>query len=305
MLRAAGLSPQQDVPAAKLGFWRVGGPVDLFVEVPDVAGLQTILATGAPVSVIGNGSNLLVADAGIRGITVRLVGDFRQSEIDPSTGAVVAGAGLLNTVLLARLGKAGLAGLGCLAGVPGTVGGAIRMNAGTSLGWIGDVTSRVEVLSADGTLLELQPAQLDFRYRRATLPTGAIVTRAWLRAETTDIAARKAEVLEHLGRRKATQPLSQPSCGSVFKNPPGDHAGRLIEQVGLKGARFGGAQISDKHANFIVNLGGAKACDIYRLIRLARDKVADQTGIMLETEVHPAGDWPDSWWPLPPPVDVY
>jgi len=178
------------------------------------------------------------------------------------------------------------------------------MNAGTSLGWIGDLTTRIELISADGSLLQLPAADLDFRYRRATLPPGAIVTRAWLRAETTDIGARKAEVIDHLRRRKATQPLSQPSCGSVFKNPPGDHAGRLIEYVGLKGAKFGGAQISDKHANFIVNLGGAKARDIYRLIRLARDKVADETGILLETEVHPAGDWPAQWWPLPLSVDV-
>jgi len=292
-LAALGLEPRLGVPVAKIGFWRLGGPVDVLVEVPTRGQLAAVLALGAPVTVLGNGSNSLVSDAGLRGIGVRLVGELREARLGEDAGGpwVEAGGGLLNAVLLRRVEQAGLGGLAALAGVPGTVGGAIRLNAGTALGEIGAAVLTVEVLLPGGVSQTLQAEDLHFRYRHATLPEGAVVASALLRLRADGVAEERAAIAHHLQRRKATQPLELPSCGSVFKNPPGDHAGRLIEAAGLKGARRGDAQISEKHANFIVNHGHATAADVLALIRLARDTVRAQTGVVLEPEVHVLGDW--------------
>ncbi len=295
-LQAAGLNPERDAPLARYGYWRLGGPADLLVDVENEAGLQAVMATGLPVTVLGNGSNLLVADAGIRGITIRLRGVFRQSTIDQEV--MTAGGGLMNTVLLARLDKARLGGLGCLAGVPGTLGGAIRMNAGTRLGEIGTRVQFVDVVLNGGAKRRLTPDEIGFSYRWAQLPAGAIITQVQLKLSEKVYAEEKAAMAEHIGYRQRTQPLDQPSCGSVFKNPAGDHAGRLIEDVGLKGHGHGGARISAKHANFIVNEGGATAMDVYTLIKLARDTVQERHGVTLEPEVHVVGDWPIGLWPL-------
>jgi len=300
------LRPKRNTPLSRRGWWRLGGPADLYVELPSPDALAATLALAhehsLPITVLGNGSNLLVADAGVRGIVVKLTGDFRTSTLQdgPQGPEVVAGGGLYDAVLLKRLDDAGVSGLGCLAGVPGTVGGAVRMNAGTHLGELGDRVREVEVALPDGTLARLTPADIRFSYRRAHLPAGAIVTRAWLRIETdpTTVASDREKVRHHLDRRKATQPLDQPSCGSTFKNPTGDAAGRLIDISGLKGHRIGGAQISEKHANFIVNTGGATAMNVYDLICLARRTVHDQHGVALEPEVHAIGDWPEGSWPL-------
>lgn len=299
-LRARGLKVETQVPAARLGYWRIGGPVDLFVEVEDLAGLRAVAAAGLPVTVLGMGSNLLVADAGIRGITVRLAGALREVEVSPD-GLVVAGGGARNLALLQRVDRAGFGGFGALAGVPGTMGGAIRMNAGTSLGWIGERVEEVELVLPGGDLTRMPARALRFGYRHAELPLGAIVSRVWLRAESGDLESMRSAVAVHLARRRATQPLDQPSCGSVFKNPAGDHAGRLIEAVGLKGAVEGGAQVSPLHANFIVNTGGASAADVHALVNRCRDRVYEEAGVLLEPEVHPAGDWPAGAWPLPSP----
>lgn len=292
-LRALGLEPRLGVPAAKLGFWRLGGPVDVYVEVPSRAALAGVLSLGASVTVLGNGSNSLISDAGLRGIGIRLVGELREARFEEDAGGplVHAGGGLLNAVLLRRVEQAGLGGLAALAGVPGTVGGAIRLNAGTALGEIGAAVLSVEVYLPGGQSQALQAEDLCFRYRHATLPVGAVVASAALRLRAEGVEEERAAIAHHLQRRKATQPLELPSCGSVFKNPPGDHAGRLIESVGLKGARRGDAQISEKHANFIVNLGRATAADVLTLIRLARDTVAERTGVVLEPEVHVLGEW--------------
>jgi UDP-N-acetylmuramate dehydrogenase len=288
----------------RVGFWRLGGSADVFVKVPDLGSLQGVLGLGTPVALIGNGSNMLVADEGIRGITIRLVGDFLESRVnlEDGTARVTAGGGLLNAVLIRRLNKAGVVGLACLAGVPGTVGGAVRMNAGTSLGQIADKELHaVELCLADGSIQTRMRESIDFSYRWADLPEGSVVTRAWFcMSQAGDEQTQKAIAL-HLSRRMATQPLDQPSCGSVFKNPSGDHAGRLIEAAGIKGLTRGGAQISSKHANFIVNTGNASAQDVYVLILRARKEVWTQFGVLLEPEVHPEGDWPEGAWPLPHP----
>jgi UDP-N-acetylmuramate dehydrogenase len=297
-LEALGLEPLLDEPLARHGFWRIGGPADALVTLTTTVQLAAVMALPVPVTVLGNGSNLLIADAGIRGVVVRLKGDFLESTV--SDGVVEVGGGLLNAALLARLSRLGLGGLGCLAGIPGTVGGAIRMNAGWRLGEIGAATRAVEAVLPGGETVRYTPEDIGFEYRRAPgLPQGAVVSRAWLAVVDGAAAeAEQAEIREYLGRRKATQPLDRPSCGSVFKNPPGDYAGRLIEAAGLKGHTIGGAQISDKHANFIVNIGSATAADVYDLIKLARDTVREQAGVTLEPEVHAVGDWPEGAWPL-------
>lgn len=295
-VEALGLRAEEGASLAKLGYWRIGGPADLYVECPNTTALAGVLRLGAPITVIGNGSNLLVSDRGIRGLTVRLTGQLRDLHVED--GVAVAGAGLSNAVLLRRLEALGLGGLGCLAGVPGTVGGAIRLNAGTALGEIGARTERVEVLMPGGERVELSNADCQFSYRYAGLPAGVVVTRAWFRVDADGFEVEKERMAWHLARRKATQPLELPSCGSVFKNPDGEFAGRLIERCGLKGTRLGGAQISDRHANFIVNTGGATAADVLALMRLARDTVLSAHSVRLEPEVHAVGDFEPGEWPI-------
>ncbi len=287
-------------PLSRHGYWRVGGPMERLVLVDDAAELSAVYAEDPRLHVLGNGSNLLVPDTGLRGTVVKLGGALRESAIVREDGDVVwlrAGAGLLNAALLARVAKLGLAGLGPLAGVPGTVGGAVAMNAGTALGEVSDCLDAVEGLGPDGPVT-LPRAALPMRYREGGLPPGFVVTAAIFRLSRAGAADEQARIAHHLARRKATQPLDLPSCGSVFRNPPGDHAGRLIESVGLKGHRVGGAAISERHANFIVNQGGATSADVMACIRIAWETVRERTGTALVPEVHVLGDWPDGGWPL-------
>ena len=290
-------------PLARLGYWRIGGPAEALVEVHTPAQLLAALGLGAPVTVLGNGSNLLIADAGVPGVTLRLAGALADSDLDVEAGVATVGGGLRNAVLLSRLQRAGLGGLGCLAGIPGTLGGAVRMNAGWRLGEIADVLLDADVvLPGEDAVRTLTAAELGFAYRRAAgLPAGAVVASARLQLLTDPaaVAAERDEVRRWLGRRKESQPLDKPSCGSVFKNPPGDYAGRLIEAAGLKGHRIGGAAISDRHANFIVNLDGARAQDVYDLVALARRVVFAEAGVELEPEVVVIGDWGARPWPPP------
>jgi UDP-N-acetylmuramate dehydrogenase len=285
----------REEPLARQAYWRVGGPAERFVVVETVAELREL---GPVALVLGAGSNLLPPDAGLRGTVARLGGELRELEV--RDGVVRIGAGLPNIVALGRLERAGLGGLGCLAGVPGTLGGAVAMNAGTALGEVEAVLVAVEGLLA-GELVRLERAELPMAYREGGLPPGYIVTQVELRVQEDVDGAERARIEHHLARRRATQPLDLPSCGSVFRNPPGDHAGRLIEAVGLKGHRVGAAQISDKHANFIVNLGGASASDVMGCIRAAWDTVRRETGVTLTPEVHVVGDWDPSIWPLVSP----
>lgn len=313
-------------PVAKHGFWRIGGNMDRFCLIEST---EDLAGVGQIDHVIGNGSNLLVPDAGLRGTTIKLSGEFRSlAVLNDEHGLVQVGAGLLNAVLLKRLDQMEWGGLGCLAGVPGTLGGAIAMNAGTALGELSQALIAVEGFVRDGggpdgggcnaggrdaggrdpgrrdagvcdRLHTLQRADLPMTYREGGLPSGFIVTSAVLQLSRQGIADERARITEHLARRKATQPLELPSCGSVFRNPPGRHAGQLIEQVGLKGWRSGGMQISPKHANFIVNVEAGTATDAMRCIRKAWDTVLAETGVRLVPEVHVLGDWSSELWPLP------
>ncbi len=276
---------EAQAPLDKHCFWRVGGPADVLVDVESLEELRQVMRE-SPVTVLGRGSNVLVHDSGIRGTVLRMRGEL--AELDTETG--VAGAGLWLNVLVRRLEKAGLAGAEPFLGVPGTVGGAVVMNAGTSLGEACDLVDSVTLVLPGGEVRELSGGDCGFGYRSSSLPPGAVVASARLRL-VPDTMGPKREAF--LARRKATQPLSKPSCGSTFTNPPGDYAGRLIEAAELKGFRIGGAQVSEQHANFFLNLGEATAEDIAALIRHSRAVVLERFGVLLQPEVKLLGPWAD------------
>jgi UDP-N-acetylmuramate dehydrogenase len=185
----------------------------------------------------------------------------------------------------------GLVGMEFVAGIPGTLGGALAMNAGTRIGEMKDVVSRVEVATADGAGF-LAARELGFAYRTCRLPPGAVATRVEFALRAGDVAASERTMQEDRERRRRTQPLDRPSFGSTFRNPPGEFAGRLVEAVGLKGHRVGGAMWSEVHANFVVNMGGARASDVLALVRVARARVQERFGVVLETEVRLLGEFP-------------
>jgi UDP-N-acetylmuramate dehydrogenase len=283
---------QPDAPLATRTAIRVGGPADLLFRPADAADLAEMLSfcagRGIPVTVLGGGANVLVADLGIRGAVVKLPVDF--GEESAGDGRLVLSAGAPTSRLVSRARELGLTGCEFAAGIPGTLGGAVAMNAGTRIGEMKDVVERVEVATPAGARW-IPAAELGFAYRTCRLPPGAVVTRVQVRLRPGDLARSLAAMEADVEHRRRTQPLHQPTWGSTFRNPPGDHAGRLIEACGLKGHRAGGAMWSDVHANFVVNLGGATARDCLALIRLARQRVRERFGIALDLEVRLLGDF--------------
>lgn len=290
---------QENEPLARKTWWRVGGPADGYVEVSDAPTLCTLArvahAHAVKLLALGNASNLLVSDSGVRGVVVRLVGELTASDEEPDR-LVRLGGGLKLVALLRRAERARWTGLEFFAGIPGTVGGAVRMNAGAKLGEVADRLVGVGLVLQDGTQRTVPKADLGLRYRHADIPAGAFVVWARFVLTDEDFADSQRRVADHLEYRARTQPVDVPTCGSTFRNPPGDAAGRLIEQSGLKRLTIGRAQVSEKHANFVVNLGGATASDIRRLIETIQRRVEEATGTVLEPEVHYAGDW-DLWDP--------
>ncbi len=282
----------RDAPLAQRTAIRVGGPADLLVRPADPDALGELLRAagelGVPLSVLGGGANTLVADAGVRGVVLRLPQDFPGEAVDGARLLLSAGAPTAR--LPARAHAHGLTGMEFIAGIPGTLGGAVAMNAGTRLGEMKDLVTRAELATAAGTGW-VAAAALGFGYRTCRLPPGAVVTRVELELRPGDVAHSAALMRQDRERRRRTQPLDRPTFGSTFTNPPGDHAGRLIEAAGLKGHRVGNATWSDVHANFVVNLGGATAADVLALIRLARQRVWEQAGVRLETEVRFLGQF--------------
>jgi len=281
----------RDAPLAPRTAVRVGGPADLLVKPLDpddlTALLRAVRELGVPLFALGGGANLLVADRGIRGVVVKLpppVGDGSQA------GArLVLAAGAPSSRLTGRAQKAGLVGCEFAAAIPGTLGGLVAMNAGTRAGEMKDILTRVELATAEGTGW-VPAAALGLAYRTCHLPADAVVTRLEVELRPGDVAEAAARMKADVDRRRATQPYDRPTFGSTFRNPPGDFAGRMIEAVGLKGHRQGAAQWSEVHANFVVNLGGATARDVIALIRLARARVKEQFGIVLEPEVRLVGE---------------
>jgi len=281
-----------DAPLAPHTYWKIGGPADAFARVETAGELAAILELTyrrkLPWFVLGSGSNLLVGDGGIRGIVVRLAGEFAAIEATATDGAVtlVAGASASLPLLVAQGASLGALGIDSLAGIPGSVGGSLRMNAGTDREF-GEFVADVRVQTQ--TKPEPHAVSPQYFYRHTTLARDAVVTHATLRFERGDPATVREELQARLVRRKRSQPLQYPSAGSCFRNPPGDKAGRLIEATGCKGMREGGAEVSEMHANFIVNRGGATAAETAALLARVRRLVAERFGVELELEVHFVG----------------
>jgi UDP-N-acetylmuramate dehydrogenase len=277
----------RDEPLAPLTWLKIGGPAQYFCRPRSVDELTAVVrachAEQIPVHVLGSGSNLLVRDAGVSGVVVQLVHDgFHAVTIDGTR--VTAGAGVQLSNLISQTVKAGLAGLDVLVGIPGTVGGALRGNAGGRSGDVGQHVHSVRGLTLTGELVTRTEDELEFAYRTSNL-AGLIVLEAVfdLHKEDPDEITRRMRTLWI--SKKATQPLTFQSAGCIFKNPRGMSAGLLIERAGLKGTRIGNVEISDRHANFIVSHGQASSADVLRLVDLARSKVAEQFGVELELEI--------------------
>jgi UDP-N-acetylmuramate dehydrogenase len=280
-------------PLAPYTTLRVGGPASALVRAESVRDLLAVSEVcrerGADWLVLGRGSNLLVADEGWRGVAVLLGRGFRGVRIDGA--AVEAGAAEPMPSLAGAVARAGLAGFAFAVAIPGTLGGAVRMNAGAHGTEMCDVLEWVEVVRLDrgAGVRRLAAADLGMRYRHSDLGATAVVVRARLRLRTGDARAVAADMAEMRRWRREHQPVNEPSCGSVFRNPDGDSAGRLVEAAGLRGLRIGGARISERHANFITTEPGARASDVLALIAEARARVAERHGVTLRTEVVLAG----------------
>jgi len=281
------------MPLAGLTSFRIGGPADLFVNVEDEAELMHAKAAAYRASVpcfcLGAGTNLLVSDRGMRGLVVRLGEGFGKIKIDDTK--VVAGAGAAFGALVEAVVDRGLEGLEFAEGIPGTIGGGLVMNAGAFGGEIAKVVTLVHGVTEAGEAIALTKDDVKFAYRRTELPSHFIITRVDFELARGDRDRLTARVAELKAKRASRQPRGVPNAGSIFKNPPGNFAGKLLEGAGLKGTRLGGAAFSDQHANFIVNLGGAQAAEVLALIDMARVKVKEQSGVLLEPEVRLVGDW--------------
>lgn len=294
--RLPGVEVKAVEPLAPLTSVRAGGPAEALVRPRTVDGLLAVLKLvreeGVPLTVLGGGANTLVGDGGVPGVTLRLPGDLfpEVAEVGVEDGRLTLGAGAAIVRLCNLMRSHGLVGAEFLAGIPGTLGGAVSMNAGTKNGECFRVIEAVEVATADGVGW-LSKAEIPHRYRHAELPPGGVVTRVRFHLRKGDVVASKQVMDADLAYRKRTQPLSQPNFGSVFTNPPGDFAGRLIESVDLKGHTLGRAQVSPRHANWIVNLGGATARDILGLMTLMQARVREATGVELKPEVKRVGEF--------------
>ncbi len=280
-----------DEPLARHTSWRVGGPARRLYRPADAADLAEFLRRldpAEPLVWLGLGSNLLVADAGFPGTVIETQGCLTGMEPAGDLG-LRAQAGVACALVARFAARRGLVGAEFLAGIPGTMGGALTMNAGAWGGETWPLVARVWTIDRLGEVRVRPPADFQVGYREVQGPAGEWFLEAELTLAPGDTEAATARIRDLLDRRNRTQPTGLPSCGSVFRNPPGDHAARLIEAAGLKGTRLGGAQVSEKHANFIINTGTATAADIDGLIALVRERAAAQTGVQLVTEVKRIG----------------
>ncbi|MBI3072668.1 MAG: UDP-N-acetylmuramate dehydrogenase [Deltaproteobacteria bacterium] len=282
---------RRDEPLARYTSMHVGGPADLFFEIDDPADLPLLLSRCAtealPWIVLGRGSNLIVRDGGLRGLVIRLGRGFAGLRVDGPH--VVAGAAVRVSQLLAEVERAGIGGFDFLTEIPAEVGGLIAMNAGIPGCEMRDVVESIVVADAFGART-VEAWAIGFGYRRVGLPPSSVVVEATLRGWPREPAAIRSDIDSRRARRRATQPTDAPNSGSMFKNPPGDRAGRLIDAAGLKGTSRGAILVSTKHANFFVNKGGGSARDVLALVDLVRDRVKAQFGVNLEPEVHVIGE---------------
>ena len=275
----------------------VGGIADIMIYPATVQELQTVIRYSRkhaiPYCIMGRGTNLLIKDGGIRGIVIKLsrcCNTIKVIETLKSRVSLTAGAGVSLRRLLNFAVKDSLSGLEFLSGIPGSLGGALAMNAGAQGKEMKDITDTITLLTPQAEVIEQNPGELRFTYRNLALPRGTVILKAVLKMKqsTRSILLGRVEKINRWRRR--VQPLNLPSAGSVFKNPPGQSAGQLVEQAGLKGFTLGNAQISDKHANFIVNRGGATAQDVLSLMDIMQNRVYQATGIQLEPEICIAGE---------------
>ncbi|MDP3156310.1 MAG: UDP-N-acetylmuramate dehydrogenase [Archangium sp.] len=279
---------KRDAPLAPWTSVRVGGAAEALVKPASADSLQKVLQfahkEGLALSLLGGGANTLVGDLGVPGITLKLANDYFPEQIEGERITLNAGSAIARIVTIMKQQQ--LVGAEFLAGIPGTLGGATAMNAGTKNGECMTIVEAVELVTPDGIGWV---TGLTFRYRHTDLPAGAVVSRVRFQLRQGDLAESAAKMEADLGYRKRTQPLSQPNFGSVFTNPSGYFAGSLIEKTGLKGHRIGNAQISTLHANWIVNLGGATAADVTGLMAEAQRRVLAETGVTLTPEVKRLG----------------
>jgi len=284
---------QTNKPLAPYTSYNIGGPTAVWVAPTTTADLARVLKitkeTEMPLFVLGRGTNLLVSDNGWEGVTLCLGNNFSGFTFE-KTGANVLAGTLLMDVVRATIER-GLSGMELLAGIPGSVGGALRMNAGAFGQEIEGVTLSVSGFRRDGSAFQAGRENIDFSYRRAPDLEDVIITSCRFSYQEADAAMLDARMQDILAMRAKKQPLKFPSCGSVFKRPAGYYAGALIEEAGLKGERVGGAMVSQKHAGFILNLGDATAADVYTLIRRIEDQVFRRFGVRLEREVMLIGEF--------------
>lgn len=276
--------------------FQVGGPADAFALPKDEAELVELIARcraeGLRMIILGGGANTLIRDGGIRGVVICLVNGFRELGLVADDALLVeAGAGVKIPQLVRFAAERGLEGMECLAGVPGTVGGALAMNAGTADRFVGESVESIRWARLSGGMVETLPAsRLTFIYREARFPEPGVVTAVRFRLRRGDAEALRAYLKENAALRRERQPWGVPCAGSIFQNPPGERAGRLIEAAGLKGRRVGGAEVSRVHANFLVNRGGATAADVLELIGEVQARVQEAHGLDLELELKIVGE---------------
>ena len=283
----------ENEPMSRHTSFRVGGKADFFVDVAAEQELAALLAllTGesVPHLLIGNGSDLLFADEGYRGVILHLTGEFENAEA--SGEYITAGSARLLSSVSSLAAENGLTGMEFASGIPGSLGGAVFMNAGAYGGEMKDIVSRVWVMAPDGSRIEEKTGgEMDCSYRHSAIQDNAgIVTRVELKLTPGDPAQIRARIRELTEKRNAKQPVNYPSAGSTFKRPSKGYAAALIEAAGLKGVSVGGAEVSEKHSGFIINKGGATASDVLELMRLVRARVYEHSGILLEPEVRIIG----------------
>lgn len=286
-----GCKTSPNYPMKKYTWLRVGGEADLVVEPGNYEEFLELLnllsSVDVPWVVLGEGSNTIVYDRGITGVVISTK-KLKKIEIVDETNVLAEAGAILGTILNKTI-KAGLTGFEFAAGIPGTVGGGIFMNAGANNGEIKDVVDTVWIW-LNGDEISIPRSEINFEYRKSNLPEGSVVTKALFKLEKGDAEESERNVKEYMAKRNSTQPIKMSNTGSIFKNPPDIAAGRLIEELGLKGHKIGGAMISDLHANFIVNSGNAKASDVLELIEKAKREALEKRGIKLETEVRVMGN---------------
>ena len=281
--------------------FQIGGPADLFVEPMSIEALSDVLAAahqaGVPVTCLGGGTNVLVSDAGVRGLVVHLGKAFayiRETGQDETGVSFEVGAATRFIRLAKETASRGLAGLEFAAGIPGSVGGAAQMNAGAFGGEISQPLTSMTLVTLEGRIVEKQREELQFSYRKLAFDRPAVIASLRFRLLRSSVGVLQQAVARVQEKRRRNQPAGYPNAGSIFKNPPGEYAGRLIEKAGLKGTTKGGAQVSAEHANFIINLGAATAADVRELMCLVQEEVWKRCGVWLEPEVRLLGEFGQS-----------